>query len=98
ESGNTEENNTEDGNTATGDVDNGKQVYKDNCLACHGSDGVGGHNGPNLRESQMTGDLDAVIKQVTEGSGNMPAFGDKLSEEEILDVATYVNEKIASKG
>ena len=32
----------------------------------------------------------AVAKQVTNGKGAMPAFGGRLSDEAIADVATYV--------
>ena len=34
---------------------------------------------------------DAVVSQVTNGGGGMPAFGDSLSEEQIQDVAAYVS-------
>ena len=32
----------------------------------------------------------AVVKQVTNGKGAMPAFGGRLSDEDIGNVATYV--------
>ena len=36
------------------------------------------------------------MSQVTNGGGGMPAFGDRLSEQEIQDVATYVSESAGS--
>ncbi|MFJ5714517.1 PQQ-binding-like beta-propeller repeat protein [Neobacillus sp. NPDC093127] len=66
----------------------GETVYKNNCLACHGAGGGGGHNGPNLQQTKM--DLDAIIKQVTNGKGQMPPFKDTLSKDEIQAVSKYV--------
>lgn len=34
--------------------------------------------------------LDAILYQVTNGKNAMPAFGNRLSDREIEDVATYV--------
>jgi len=69
-------------------ANDGKTIYKNNCLACHGAEGAGGHNGPNLQETDM--DLDAVINQVNKGSGSMPPFDQTLSKDEIQSVAEYV--------
>lgn len=66
----------------------GETVYKNNCLACHGAGGAGGHNGPSLKETKM--DRAAIIKQVENGKGQMPPFKDTLSKEEIEAVADYV--------
>ncbi|QCJ44397.1 c-type cytochrome [Bacillus sp. S3] len=66
----------------------GETVYKNNCLACHGAEGAGGHNGPNLQQTKM--DLNAIIKQVKNGKGQMPPFKDTLSDDEIKAVSEYV--------
>ena len=84
---------TEKQKTSTNDktktnVSAGESIYKNNCLACHGAEGAGGHNGPNLQKTNM--DLDAIIKQVTNGKGQMPPFKDTLSADEIKSVAEYV--------
>ncbi|WP_102029331.1 outer membrane protein assembly factor BamB family protein [Salirhabdus sp. Marseille-P4669] len=71
-------------------VENGKVIYENNCLACHGAEGVGGHNGPNLQNSSMITDKDALIKQVNEGSGGMPGFEGTLSEHEVNNVVEYI--------
>jgi quinohemoprotein ethanol dehydrogenase len=78
-----EQNKEEDITTATGE-----NIYIGNCLACHGNQGAGGHNGPNLQDSAM--DLEAIIHQVENGGGGMPAFKDTLSKDEIKAVSEYV--------
>jgi len=66
------------------------------CGSCHTLDAAGatGSTGPNLDELQP--DKETVVSQVTNGGGGMPAFGDRLSEQEIEDVATYVSESAGS--
>lgn len=66
------------------------------CGGCHtlAAAGASGTTGPNLDELQP--DKDTVVAQVTNGGGGMPAFGDRLSEEEIEAVATYVSESAGS--
>jgi mono/diheme cytochrome c family protein len=54
---------------------------------CHGEDGQGGAAGPNL--SRMT-DASIVVKIVSGGRDQMPAFGSRLSAGEIRDVSAYV--------
>jgi quinohemoprotein ethanol dehydrogenase len=66
----------------------GETIYKSNCLACHGAEGAGGHNGPSLQKSKM--DQAALIKQIENGGGGMPPFKDTLSADEIKSVAEYV--------
>lgn len=68
--------------------DLGLRTYENNCLACHGATGTGGHNGPELKKLDM--DREALINQIKNGGGGMPGFEGKLSEEEINAVADYV--------
>lgn len=70
-----------------GDVD-GAAVYATNCSGCHGSEGKGA-TGPDLRPLG-DGDTAMVTEQVTNGGSVMPAFGDKLTPEQIDAVAAYV--------
>jgi mono/diheme cytochrome c family protein len=67
----------------------GATIFAANCAGCHGGNGEGGV-GPNLQTSEKAGNKDEVVKQVTEGGGGMPGFGDKLSSAEIQAVADYV--------
>mmetsp|Transcript_16146 Transcript_16146/g.14596 ORF Transcript_16146/g.14596 Transcript_16146/m.14596 type:complete len:145 (+) Transcript_16146:83-517(+) len=78
------------------DLENGAQVFAGNCAACH----AGGNNviqpEKTLRkealEQYLEGGLkeSSIIYQVTNGKNAMPAFGGRLDEEEIKDVAAYV--------
>lgn len=76
----------------------GAKLFSDNCESCHGTNGAGGHIGPNLQKSSVAENLAKVEKQVRNGKGAMPPFEGVLSGEEIDVVAHYVVEKIAPKG
>jgi mono/diheme cytochrome c family protein len=76
----------------------GAKLFSDNCESCHGTNGAGGHIGPNLQNSAVAGNLAKVEKQVRNGKGAMPPFKGVLSGEEIDVVAHYVVEQIAPKG
>ncbi|RFU60858.1 PQQ-dependent dehydrogenase, methanol/ethanol family [Peribacillus glennii] len=75
----------------------GLKVYEGNCLACHGTAGADGHNGPNLQNSEIAKEASKVIEKVKSGGTTMPAFGEELSEEEINNVAAYITEVVAKK-
>lgn len=84
---------TENGGSETTDAANGEQVYVSaGCGGCHtfADAGSNGQIGPNLDESQPSAEL--VIDRVTNGAGAMPSFSDRLSEQQIQDVAAYVVE------
>jgi cytochrome c2 len=84
-----------DGGGGGGDAAAGEAVFVANCGSCHVLEDAGttGAVGPNLDESTL--DVDAVVAQVTNGGGAMPAFEGTLSEEDIQNVAAYV---VASQG
>jgi alcohol dehydrogenase (cytochrome c) len=73
----------------------GLEVYQDHCLACHGQEGAGGHNGPNLQESNVAPILEAVMERVNIGGETMPPFEDTLDHKEIEAVTAYVNKVVA---
>jgi len=68
----------------------GKVVFTDNCGSCHtlSAAGTSGSVGPNLDDTSL--DAAAIEGVVSDGSGTMPAFGDKLSADEITAVAEFV--------
>ena len=78
-----------------GDAAAGEAIFVENCGSCHTLEeaGTSGTVGPNLDESTL--DVQAVVEQVTNGGGAMPAFGGQLSEEEIQNVSAFV---VASQG
>jgi len=79
-----------------GDADAGGLIFSANCAACHAG-------GNNVIQAEKTLKKDALLEylaggfkeesivyQVTNGKNAMPAFGGRLSDEEIGDVASYV--------
>lgn len=75
-----------------GGGNDGKSLFKTNCGSCHvlTDAGTAGAVGPNLDTSKMA--LAAMIKQIQNGKGAMPAFGGTLTEEQIKMIAEYVDE------
>lgn len=69
----------------------GKQVYDMYCVACHGADGKMKFSGATDL-STSTLDLEIRILQITHGKGVMNAFKGILTEEEIENVAIYIED------
>lgn len=76
------------------DLAAGEQVFSANCTACH----AGGNNAimpqktlkkDALEENEMNS-VAAITMQVKNGKNAMPAFGGRLSDEDIDNVANYV--------
>lgn len=88
---NAAENGDNNGNGET--TADGEEIYKGNCMTCHGDEGQG-TSGPALKGDDFAADHDNVVKQVKEGGGGMPAFEDQLSEDEIDAVAKYITDEI----
>nr|WGH12839.1 cytochrome c553 [Echinothamnion sp.] len=76
------------------DLDAGEQVFSQNCTACH----AGGNNSVNPSKSLKFEDLteygkntiETIKYQIENGYGPMPKFADRLSDEEISNVANFV--------
>ncbi len=72
-------------------VIDGAGLYATNCAGCHGA------NGEGARAKAITGigaffteDASPLVNLVANGGTNMPAFGSKLTPEEIDAVVAYV--------
>ena len=65
----------------------GKTTYDANCATCHGADGSGTAAGPNIKSES---NAEEIVDKIINGDGAMPAFGDKLSDQEIADTLGYV--------
>ncbi len=84
-----------------GDAASGAKIFSANCAACH----AGGNNvimaNKTLKKDALDqyamNSIDAITTQVKNGKNAMPAFGGRLSDAQIEDVATYVLEQ-AEKG
>jgi len=82
------------------DLAKGKSIYGDKCLKCHGEKGRGdGRKAADLEKkpadytdkAKMAKFTDEDLKKaVKEGKKPMPAFGKKLSDEEIDGVIAYI--------
>jgi cytochrome c6 len=72
----------------------GAAVFSANCASCH----MGGKNVVNAAKTLKKEDLtkngkdsiEAIVAQITKGMAAMPAFGGRLSPDEIEAVANYV--------
>lgn len=79
---------------AYADAPDGEQLFSANCSACH----IGGNNviisHKTLRKEALEkyemDSIAAIRHQVMNGKNAMPAFGGRLSEEEIEAIASYV--------
>lgn len=76
------------------DLGNGKELFEANCNACH----INGKNiiipEKNLQRItlEMNGisNEEAIVYQITNGKNGMPAFGGRLRQSEINEIASYV--------
>lgn len=76
------------------DIQAGEQIFTVNCAACHN----GGNNAimpeKTLKKDVLADNgmnsISAITTQVTNGKNAMPAFGGRLAEEDIENVANYV--------
>lgn len=76
------------------DIENGERIFSANCSACH----AGGNNviipektlKKDILEANGMNSVNAITYQVTNGKNAMPAFGGRLDDSDIEDVANYV--------
>jgi cytochrome c6 len=78
-----------------GDGFRGARVFvRANCASCHtlATAGATGTRGPNLDRhfSSHSHSFDYLVQRVADGGNGMPAFRDRLSQQEIRDVVTFV--------
>lgn len=84
------------GVTLAADADKGKEVFDNNCSACHSGGGNALMPGKTLSKADLEknkmNSAEAIIKQVTDGKTPMPAFGKlgSITTENIANVAAYV--------
>ena len=91
---------------ADADLEHGKQLYKENCVPCHGDlgkgDGAGARSLPvkpadHTNSAAMNGRSDAFLRDVISKGGGamglssfMPAWQGLFKDDEILDLVSYV--------
>lgn len=83
-----------------------RKIYSEICVRCHKENGEGGvvdiEGGklkvPNLKTEGKMKDPDSeFIEQIRGGGDGMPAFKDKLSEQEIKDLVKFIRKDIQGK-
>jgi mono/diheme cytochrome c family protein len=76
-----------------------KALFNEKCARCHGEDGrsetrsgsmLGAPNFTDEKWWQEEKTDERLINSVTNGKDAMPAFGKKLSKEEIIELVAYV--------
>jgi len=60
------------------------------CRNCHAIDGIGGKRGPDLAAVGSRLTAAQLTRQVIQGGGNMPAYGDNLSPAETSALVAYL--------
>jgi mono/diheme cytochrome c family protein len=75
----------------------GAALYKANCNTCHGPTGAGDTPAGKMMKAKPLGSAEVqkltdaeITASVTNGKGKMPAFGKKLSADDIKAVVVYV--------
>ena len=83
----------------------GATIFKSKCSRCHGTDGTGTEVGaamgvPDLHATEVQKTSDAELTKVIEnGKGEqMPPFKDKLTDDQIRQLVSYVRELSISLG
>jgi mono/diheme cytochrome c family protein len=80
-----------------------KEIYGQECSFCHGDEGKGGVvkiedkqlKVPSLLKGHALNHTEEQLaKQIREGGDGMPAFKDKMTEEEITQMVRYIREKL----
>lgn len=78
-------------------LENGEKVFQVNCVGCHVNGGNIIRRGKNLKLKALQkngyADVEAIASLVTNGKANMSAYKDRLTPQQIEDVATYVLEQ-----
>lgn len=72
-------------------IERGEEVYANFCATCHGPNGQGSGSFPALAgNAALTSEEPGLaIQTVLHGRGQMPAFGDQLTNEQVAAVLTY---------
>lgn len=79
---------TEDSNI-TEVTELGAPKYAETCAMCHGPAGQGSA-GADLAGNEKLADESFVAATIVHGFGYMPAFGDRLSDNDIAEIGTYI--------
>lgn len=80
--------------------------YAKHCEACHGAEGTGGLVKVENKQIKVASlkspgvakhTDDQLVKAITNGEEEMPAFKDKLSQQEITDLVQFIRKEFQGK-
>lgn len=63
------------------------------CTHCHGAQGNGTDQGPDLRDLRKKLKPEQITEQIKHGGKEMPAFGDSLNDGQIADLVAFLGAK-----
>ena len=83
------------------DLERGEQIFSSNCAACHMGGGTVIRASRTLKmrdlnshlEAYQQDPLEAIEHSIEDGKNAMPAYAGELSEDDIIAVATYVEQQ-----
>ncbi len=74
-------------------ADDSAALFQQKCAVCHGKDGKGSPTGLKMGAKDLTtlklSEAD-LVKDITNGTGKMPAFKGKLTDPQIAGLAKFV--------
>jgi len=65
-------------------------VYMEHCSECHGSQGQGEDDYPDIRNTKMT--IEQIKQRIRTGKGDMPDFNDEIKEPMLTRLAQMVKQ------
>ncbi len=85
------------GKTVDPSFQQGQEIFQNDCLACHGLNGGGVLYSQSVLNNAalVTGNPDEVIAVILygkQGAGTMPGWREKLNDQEVAAVATYIRQ------
>ena len=76
------------------DLNKGEKIFQQNCIVCHeyGNNSIIAEKNLKKQSLETNGmnTITSITYQVTNGKNGMPAFGGRLKEEDIIEVANYI--------
>lgn len=91
---------------ATDELAATRVTFKENCAKCHGETGAGGRvqvEGREIRVPNLTGDHarkptdERLAAKITEGDDDMPAFKEKLNQQQIQDLVRFIRREFQAQ-
>ena len=83
--------------TVDAELVEGRAVFSAQCARCHGGDGSGGVGTPLFQGAVLASfpEVSAQRAFIVEGKAGMPAFGERLDDDQLDAVVRYTREVLA---